>query len=441
MVWLSVALLCAIVLLALAWPLAKLRAASLSRSRQELAVLRDRLTETQREVEQGLLSPEEAKSVEVEISRQILNLVADRESRDKEAGAAAPGISRKLPFALIALVPAGALALYALLGSPGEPGQPFAGEQASGGAVAQHDAADLGNSMTKLAERLKESPEDIDGWILLARSYAATGQYQAAVDAFGNALKLAPDNLELRGTYGETLVTAMGGIVTPEALEHFTAINKAVPGDKRSRYYLGLAAAQSGRGREALDVWLALQSEAAADAPWLPALQARIRQVSEEYGIDVASQPAPVKAAPRSEGGPTAEQVAAMQALPADEQANMIRSMVARLADRLADEPEDIEGWLRLARSYRVLGGRGECQGRPQTGRRGRRARPPPISKSKCRTRHGISEFHSASSGDHARRNAQRLQRQKSGVRIGGHNRSWRTDRRSQYRRRCSLRR
>ena len=356
MIWLSVALICAIVLLALAWPLVKSSKVSLSRAEQEIAVLRDRLAEIEKEVDQGLLSTEEARSARVEISRLMLELDSSRSTQASASGGKGPGASRKTPIMLVALAPLGALLVYAMTGSPSMPGQPYAGEPTGGEAIAQHDAADLSNSMTMLAQRLKENPEDIDGWILLARSYAATGQYQASADAFRNAIRLAPDNLELRGTYGETLVTAMGGIVTPEALQQFKSINQAVPGDKRSRYYLGLAAAQSGQGQEALDIWLNLAAEATPDAPWLPALQSRIQQVSEEFGIEVALQMAPSRPEPQAPSGPTAEEVAAMQALPADEQADMIRSMVARLAERLSEEPDDIEGWLRLARSYRVLG-------------------------------------------------------------------------------------
>jgi cytochrome c-type biogenesis protein CcmH len=53
--------------------------------------------------------------------------------------------------------------------------------------------------------------------------------------------------------------------------------------------------------------------------------------------------------------GPTAEQVEAAQQLSVEERTSMIESMVASLAERLEDEPNDIEGWIRLARSYDVL--------------------------------------------------------------------------------------
>jgi cytochrome c-type biogenesis protein CcmH len=54
--------------------------------------------------------------------------------------------------------------------------------------------------------------------------------------------------------------------------------------------------------------------------------------------------------------GPSAADVAAAAEMPADQQAAMIEGMVSGLAERLKKEPDDVEGWLRLIRSYAVLG-------------------------------------------------------------------------------------
>ena len=54
--------------------------------------------------------------------------------------------------------------------------------------------------------------------------------------------------------------------------------------------------------------------------------------------------------------GPSAEDVEAASRMSIDDRQEMIRSMVARLAERLAETPDDADGWIRLGRSYRVLG-------------------------------------------------------------------------------------
>jgi cytochrome c-type biogenesis protein CcmH len=50
--------------------------------------------------------------------------------------------------------------------------------------------------------------------------------------------------------------------------------------------------------------------------------------------------------------------VAAASQLAPEQQIAMVRTMVTRLAERLQRDGSDIEGWLRLVRSYMVLGDR-----------------------------------------------------------------------------------
>ena len=72
-----------------------------------------------------------------------------------------------------------------------------------------------------------------------------------------------------------------------------------------------------------------------------------------------APAPAPSQAPtpiPTPTPGPTREKVEAAQGMSAGDRAEMIRGMVQRLADRLKDNPDDLAGWQRLARAYRVLG-------------------------------------------------------------------------------------
>ena len=60
--------------------------------------------------------------------------------------------------------------------------------------------------------------------------------------------------------------------------------------------------------------------------------------------------------APTTQPGPTQEQMRAAQEMSPEDRAEMIRGMVQRLADRLAETPDDLAGWQRLERAYRVLG-------------------------------------------------------------------------------------
>ncbi len=59
--------------------------------------------------------------------------------------------------------------------------------------------------LNKLAERLKQNPNDADGWAMLARSYAVTGQHAQAVPAFEKAVALRKSDATLLADYADAL--------------------------------------------------------------------------------------------------------------------------------------------------------------------------------------------------------------------------------------------
>jgi cytochrome c-type biogenesis protein CcmH len=88
-----------------------------------------------------------------------------------------------------------------------------------------------------------------------------------------------------------------------------------------------------------------MTKNAPADAPWLPMVRDALTRVE----------------APPPSGearGPTADDIAAAGAMSEKDRGDMVRSMVARLADKLKENGDDVEGWQRLLRAYLVLGER-----------------------------------------------------------------------------------
>ena len=171
----------------------------------------------------------------------------------------------------------------------------------------------------------------------------AAGRYGAAAEALSRAAALAPSDADLAASWGEALVHAAGGAVAPDAARRFDAALAIDPAHPAARYYLALAAAQAGDSRAAFDAWTALAEDAAPDAPWLPELRLRLRELAGALGIDP----------PAAAAATAAEEIAG---LPPEEQAAAIAGMVAGLEARLRDDPGDAAGWRRLGRAKRVLG-------------------------------------------------------------------------------------
>jgi cytochrome c-type biogenesis protein CcmH len=234
---------------------------------------------------------------------------------------------------------------------------------------------DLDGAVKQLEARLAAQPNDQDGWRLLARSYAELGQTDKAAEAARRAAALgAPaGDAEALSARGEDLVTANGGTVVADARQAFQAALAADPGDPRARFFLGLASAQGGNNDDALGQWLALERDSAANAPWLDGLRANIGRLAKEMGLDDAAlearrsqlakaappAPAPAAPAPPSQAatpGPSAADVTAAAGMSPDDRSAMIKGMVQRLADKMAQTPGDVDGWLRLGRAYGVLG-------------------------------------------------------------------------------------
>jgi len=95
-----------------------------------------------------------------------------------------------------------------------------------------------------------------------------------------------------------------------------------------------------------------------------------LRQFAE--GSEGAAPTAPVapSAPAAAAAGPSTADIKAAEQLKPDEQNQMIRSMVARLADKLKQDGSDVAGWERLLRAYMVLGDHGKAQAAAAEARR-----------------------------------------------------------------------
>ena len=340
---------------ALLIPFLRQRGDNPSRAAYDVEIYRDQLAEIDRDRQRGLIGEAEAKAARTEIGRRAL--AADTAERSAVKQAAVP---QALPLAVLAMavvVPLGAFVLYLDLGSPHLPGQPFATRHAGATSDTRQDEA----MVQQLAERLRERPDDLQGWTLLARSYGSLGRHSEAIAAWRNVQRLAPNAVDSLGGLAEALVQAAGGTVTPEAVRLFEAAGKADENDARARFYLGLARVQAGESRQGLQIWTDLVAISPRDAPWLEGVRAQIRRVAGEAQIDPATitpSPAATNQAARNAAAPSVagSQAEAIARLPAAQQQQMIRGMVDSLAARLEAEPNDLDGWRRLGRARKVLG-------------------------------------------------------------------------------------
>lgn len=350
MLWLGFAALALFALGILLWPLLRRQGDAVDRKAHDIAVYRAQLAEVSEEQARGAISDAEANAATLEIQRRLL-----RADAAAEAGAGRAGGTIAGAIAVLLLVPVLGGGLYLALGRP-DAARISQEELRAQAEQAERLRADTERMIAQLRERLAADPQRLDGWLLLGRSLLMTDRPEEAAEAFTRAIALAPDDADAYAFRAEALTLAADGSVTAEAQRDFHAVLERDPQHPGARYYLGLARLQGGDTRGAYDDWYALAADSPADAPWLDMVQARLRELAPRLGIALAQAVPESKPAMQPTPGPSREQVEAAQQMSAEDRNAMVRGMVERLAERLKDNPNDAEGWLRLARAREVLG-------------------------------------------------------------------------------------
>ena len=338
--WIVAGLLVVLALAALLRPLVWRDAGNADEAEAGVAMFRRQLADIATELAQGRLAPDEAAATQTELTRRLL-VSADREREEARLAAASPAeMSWRIGAAVgvAGLLPAAAIGIYFAVGAPAAINPPAAADTARGSG--QHNAVELAAVVDQLKARLEREPDHPEGWILLGRTMASLQRFDEASDAYRRAIAFKPDEPELHAELGEVLVGAAEGKVTPAAEAEFAKSGN----DPRARFYGAEAALQRGDNATAKTALRALLADAPADAPWRKAVAARLAEI------------APDEAPAGAQTGPTAQDMAAAQSRSPEERQAMIRSMVERLAARLEQQPDDKEGWARLAHAYDVLG-------------------------------------------------------------------------------------
>ncbi|MEO3428019.1 c-type cytochrome biogenesis protein CcmI [Pelagibius sp. CAU 1746] len=360
MFWILAAAMAALLVVALLWPLLRKGAAAPAAADYDRTVYRDQLAELEQDLERGLIDKDEAEAARREIGRRLLQTEdgASRGAARRDGGTSGATWRRLAVLLIVALPPAVGLGLYLHLGTPDLPGLPLAGRDPGG-------PLEVGLLEKRLLERIEAVPQDIESRLILAQVYARTGRFGQAAEVYRAAIaeveKQGPAPGALHAALGESLVAQDKGRVGQAARLAFAAAIEADPGNARARYYAGLAMAQDGRLEGAIGVWKGLAEDLPADSPMLGLLRRQVAQAAQEAGIEppvLAARPqGPQEAPPAGAApGPSAADVEAAQEMSVEERQQFIRAMVARLADRLAADPADADGWLRLARAHLVLG-------------------------------------------------------------------------------------
>lgn len=188
-----------------------------------------------------------------------------------------------------------------------------------------HDVQDINGAVTLLVHHLHAQPNDLRGWAMLGQAYMSARDGEDAVKAYQRAITLAQAQGRpipaLYSNYGMALTAISANGAPEEAERAFRTALSLDPNDPIALYFLGQIAAGRGQNDDAAMLWQRLLGLLPANSPLHQQLIDSLAHLKQAQG-----------ASPD------------------------IGAMVAALAARLKQSPDDALGWQRLVRAYAVLG-------------------------------------------------------------------------------------
>ena len=253
-----------------------------------VAIHRDQLKELDADLAAGTLSPEQRDEARREIEQRLLD---DVRTGDGTRATAASG--RRTAMAVAAAVPIAALLLYFAVGNPA--------------ALAPGAAAGDGHGITReqiegmverLATRMKENPEDAEGWVMLGRSYAVIDRHAEAAVAYANAVKRSEPDAQLLADYADALAMAQGRNLRGEPERLIAQALKVDPRNVKALLLAGTVAFQDKKFKDAIAFWERILKVVPPDSDIADSVRDSIADARKFAGTAKAPPPAKPGAAP-----------------------------------------------------------------------------------------------------------------------------------------------
>lgn len=293
------------------------------------AIHRDQLHALEADLARGVISQQDFETTRDELQLRLLDDTESFEASPKNKTAGF-WTAKRTAGAVALSLPVLALGLYLQLGTP---------EAINPLATANNNDHQMQAMIDKLAERLKANPNDPKGWAMLARSYKAMGRFEDAQQSFEKAGDIVKTDPDLLVDHAEVIAILAGNKLEGKPQQMIEEALRLNPEHPMGLMMSGVAAYQNADYKSAVTRWEKLLGMLPPDSPDAQQMQANIDDA-------------------RAKGGLAASESNKLPPIPAGAAAGMtpdkVNDMVDRLAARLKDNPDDVAGWARLARAYKV---------------------------------------------------------------------------------------
>ena len=253
------------------------------RREANVLVYKDQYRELEADLKSDLIGEKQYQDEKEELERRLLEDVSA-----KSDSAKSPALARNaFAYGVAAFIPIGALVFYLVVGNPkgidaanAPPTIPAAAAEQPGAMSQEQVAANI----DKLAERLKQNPDDAQGWQMLARSYMMQERFSDAASAYEHLTSINSKDANAWADYAEALALANSQNLAGKPTE---AINRALQIDPKNQKALdlaGSAAFQAGDYQKAMEQWQKLLKLLPAGSEELKTITAQISKAKELAG-------------------------------------------------------------------------------------------------------------------------------------------------------------
>ena len=303
--WSLAAVMVMVALLFVLPPLLRKREVSaVSRDDLNTEVIKSQLAELDADMDAGKLDQSQYTAARTDLEQELLyDLNTDGPAlREPRSG-------RWATLLIIPLLPLCAVLLYQQIGSVEliERVQQARTSQPQPEQQQLPSEASIDEMVAKLAARLQQQPDDLEGWVMLARTYTILKRYGEAETAYENVLRLGGENAGVLTDYADAMAMANGGMFSDQTGALLTRALELDPGNIKGLWLAGHWKNQSGAYAEAIDYW---QQAAAKLPPGSEDAAVISQQISDVQGqLGISAAPAPTVATTTATADTTADSV------------------------------------------------------------------------------------------------------------------------------------
>jgi cytochrome c-type biogenesis protein CcmH len=283
------------VVIALAWVLWPLlhtaRRSAVERHVANASIYRDQFADLDADLRRGTISEAQYAEAKSELERRLLD-----EGRAEGGASVAPLAPSRTTAVVVALaVPLVAGLLYWKLGAP----DAFSPIATPMDAAHQLSAGQVEEMVQQLATKTEKEPDNIEGWVLLAKTYYTMRKFPEAASAYERLVKLVPNEPDLLADYADALAMSQGRKIDGKPLELVNAALQVDPTHWKALAMAGTAAFDRQDYKAAVDYWEKLRALQPADSQIAQQITASINEARQRAGMPVDAAPAAAqKAAP-----------------------------------------------------------------------------------------------------------------------------------------------